>query len=114
MAKQRTKSAEQIYNQYQRAYNTATALRDSGKISEETFRTRTERIARTGDRYLRNIESTPSYQKTKNAFFNRNNASGDYSERLRAMARDIQKASTRQYSRSTYMGGVRRASGSKG
>lgn len=114
MAKQRTKSANQIYEQYKRAYNTAKELRQSGKISEETFNARTERIMRVGDRYLANIQNTPSYKRTKNAFFRRDHAKETLRDGLRAMARDIKKAQTRQYAQSTYMGGVKRASGSKG
>lgn len=98
MAVQRTKSRRDIINQMIR-------LTSSPDISPA----RRERIYRISDRYRLNIEKTKSYSN----FLKQWNAvnARTYSSDVEANGRNMElarkmldKASTRQYSRSTYMG----------
>lgn len=109
MAKGRTKSISDLANQEFRIRERNEALADAKKISSEEFRNRAQRVMGITERYAKNIQNSPSYKKAYEAMLAQ--AKGKpIGEQDALYERTLEK----QYSRSTYMGGVRRASGTKG
>lgn len=113
MARQRTKSIADIRSQFYRIQSLAQEGLAQGRYNSRQYETRKETASRLEAKYARNISQTPSYQNTVKRM-NRANANLTGLAFIEADKPYVKQNETRQYSRSTYMGGVRRASGGKG
>lgn len=109
MAKERTKSINDLAAQEFRIRERNEALADAKKISREEFRNRAQRVMGITEKYAKNIQNSPSYKKAYEAMLTQ--ARG---KPVRVQDALYERTLEKQYSRSTYMGGVKRASGSKG
>jgi len=113
MAKQKTKSINDLYNQFIRIQSLAQEGLAQGRYNSRQYDTRKETASRLEAKYAHNISQTPSYQNTVKRM-DKANAHLTGMSLIEADKPYIEKNDARQYSRSTYMGGVRRASGGKG
>lgn len=113
MAKQKTKSIADIRSQFYRIQNLAQEGLAQGRYNSRQYDTRKETASRVMGRYSANIANSPSYQNTVRRM-NRANANLTGMALINADRQFVRQNYNRQYSRSTYMGGMKRASGSKG
>ena len=113
MARQRTKSIADIRSQIYRIQNMATEGLRNGRYNTQQFDARRETASRAMERYSANIANSPSYQNTVRRM-NRANANLTGMALINADRQFVRQNYNRQYSRSAYMGGIKRAGGSKG
>lgn len=115
MAKQKAKSIRDIRSQELRIRNKNAEFVGSKKISSQEYINRLNRVNGIARTYEQNIQNTPSYKRTDAKISNIiANKEGSGYNRMDAIERFDERNQNRKYSRSTYMGGVKRASGSKG
>lgn len=114
MAKERTKNARQIQNQYIRILNTASKLAESGKGDEKVLDSRVDRAYKAYSRYSNNIASTPQMKQYRKQIREAMDNEPNANRRLEIMRKGMSIAESRIFPRSVYMNGVKRASGSKG